>query len=78
MSAPVVRRQPAARCVDDLLTSVADEPSALLPSPDALRRIALPPLSLGGLHTVICDRLGQAFPRSTMVRIREMSGGNLF
>jgi len=49
-----------------------------LPTPDLLRRITLPPMSVGGLHAVISERLGRSFPRPTMVRIHEMSGGNPF
>ncbi len=58
-----------------------DSPDAAwlqLPSPDAMRRITLPPMSVGGLHAVICERLGRSFPRPTMVRIHEISGGNPF
>ena len=36
------------------------------------------PLSLGGLHALISARLGRSFPRPTMVRIAEISGGNPF
>jgi DNA-binding CsgD family transcriptional regulator len=46
--------------------------------PDAIRRIDVLPLSLGALHTVISQRLGRSFPRPTMVRIHETSGGNPF
>lgn len=46
--------------------------------PDAIRRIHLPPLTLGGVNQVISGRFGRAFPRPTMVRIHEISGGNPF
>lgn len=49
-----------------------------LARPDAIRRIDVLPLSLGALHTVISQRLGRSFPRPTMVRIHEISGGNPF
>jgi ATP/maltotriose-dependent transcriptional regulator MalT len=49
-----------------------------LPRPDAIRRIGMAPLSLGVLHAVISERLGQSFPRPTMVRIHQISGGNPF
>jgi DNA-binding CsgD family transcriptional regulator len=49
-----------------------------LPRPDAIRRIQVHPLTLGRLHAVISERLGRSFPRSTMVRIHEISGGNPF
>jgi ATP/maltotriose-dependent transcriptional regulator MalT len=47
-----------------------------LPRPDAMRRIQVPPLSLGALHTVFSERLGRTFPRPTIIRIQEISGGN--
>jgi DNA-binding CsgD family transcriptional regulator len=49
-----------------------------LARPDGLDRIRLGPLSLGGLHALISARLGRSFPRPTMVRIAEISGGNPF
>ncbi|MCZ8378291.1 LuxR C-terminal-related transcriptional regulator [Mycobacterium sp. CPCC 205372] len=49
-----------------------------LPTPDAVRRVAVRPLSLGGLHAVLSDRLGRSFPRPMMARIRDISGGNPF
>ncbi len=49
-----------------------------LPRPDAVRWLAVPPLTLGALHAVICERLGRSFSRPTMVRIQQMSGGNPF
>ena len=41
-----------------------------------VRRERVSPLSLGGLHTLIEDRFGHSFPRPTMTRIAEVSGGN--
>ena len=41
-----------------------------------VRRERVSPLSLGGLHTLIEDRLGRSFPRPIMTRIAEVSGGN--
>jgi DNA-binding CsgD family transcriptional regulator len=49
-----------------------------LPKPDAIRRIQLHPLSLGGLRTVLFKRLGRTFPRPTLLSIHEVSGGNPF
>jgi DNA-binding CsgD family transcriptional regulator len=49
-----------------------------LAAPDRIERIRIGPLSLGGLHTLISERLGRSFPRPTMVRIAEISGGNPF
>ena len=49
-----------------------------LPRPEALRRITLPPLSLGATQAMVADRLGRSFPRPTMVKIYQTSGGNPF
>ncbi|MCV7013898.1 AAA family ATPase [Mycolicibacterium madagascariense] len=49
-----------------------------LATPEAVSRVRVGPLSLGALHTMILDRFGKAFPRPTMVRIAEVSGGNPF
>jgi DNA-binding CsgD family transcriptional regulator len=40
--------------------------------------VVVGPLSLGGLHRVLRDRIGRTFPRQTLVRIHERSGGNPF
>jgi ATP/maltotriose-dependent transcriptional regulator MalT len=44
--------------------------------PDAIERIRLRPLSLGGLGELFAEKLGRSFPRPTMVRFAEISGGN--
>jgi RecA/RadA recombinase len=49
-----------------------------LPRPDTVRRMTLPPMSIGALHAVISDRLGRSFSRPVMVRIEETSRGNPF
>src|SRR5829696_8607351 len=49
-----------------------------LSRPDGINRVRIGPLSLGGLHALISARLGRSFPRPTMVRIAEISGGNPF
>jgi DNA-binding CsgD family transcriptional regulator len=49
-----------------------------LARPDAMRRIQVPPLTLGGLHAVLSQRIGHPFPRPTISRIQEISGGNPF
>ena len=49
-----------------------------LPSPDAVRRIRLQPLTVGGLHQVLVNRMGQSFPRPTLLHIHDISGGNPF
>lgn len=46
--------------------------------PDAIRRIRVTPLTLGEVNQMISRRFGRAFPRPTMVRIHEVSGGNPF
>jgi DNA-binding CsgD family transcriptional regulator len=52
--------------------------SLQLVSPDRLRRMAIGPLSVGGLHAVISERLGRSISRPTMIRIHDVSGGNPF
>jgi len=49
-----------------------------LGDPGRLGRIQLGPLSLSAIQTLISERLGRTFPRPTMVRIAEVSGGNPF
>ena len=49
-----------------------------LETPDQVNQLRVGPLSLGALHTMILERFGKAFPRPTMVRIAEVSGGNPF
>ncbi|OBI05650.1 hypothetical protein A5715_02215 [Mycolicibacter heraklionensis] len=46
--------------------------------PEALTRLRIQPLLLGGLHTLIAARLGHSLPRPTITRIHEISGGNPF
>jgi DNA-binding CsgD family transcriptional regulator len=56
---------------------VADEASLLqLHHPDAVTRVQMSPLTLGGLHALIAGRLGRVLPRPTMIRIYEISAGN--
>ncbi|MDT5048751.1 MAG: hypothetical protein QOJ56_5671 [Mycobacterium sp.] len=45
-----------------------------LPTPDAIGRITLRPLSIGAVNALISGRLGRAFPRPTTRRIHEVSG----
>lgn len=42
----------------------------------SLMSLGVSPMSFGALHTVIQKRLGRSFPKSTMTRIHEISGGN--
>ncbi|MEP7335553.1 MAG: AAA family ATPase [Actinomycetota bacterium] len=45
---------------------------------ERVRRVVVGPLSVGALHRFLRDRLGAAFPRQTLLRIHEHSGGNPF
>ncbi|OBB60080.1 LuxR family transcriptional regulator [Mycobacterium sp. 852013-51886_SCH5428379] len=47
-----------------------------LPRGEHPRRHRVPPLTLGGLHAMLSERLGRSFPRPTLIRIAETSGGN--
>lgn len=49
-----------------------------VPDPGATAILPVGPLSLGALHGVLRERTGRSFPRPTMVRIQEISGGNPF
>ena len=49
-----------------------------LSRPGGIARIRVGHMSLGGMHALISGRLGRTFPRPTMVRIFEISGGNPF
>ena len=49
-----------------------------LSSGDGPKRIMLLPLTIGGMHAVVSQRFGRSFPRPTMARIQEVSGGNPF
>src|SRR4051794_16658223 len=42
----------------------------------AIQPLELGPLSLAALHRVVVDGLGHSFPRPTLVRIAQASGGN--
>jgi DNA-binding CsgD family transcriptional regulator len=61
--------------------SSADAPPSAIEQalgPDRVRRVVLGPLSVGAVHKVLRDRLGTPFPRQTLLRIHERSGGNPF
>lgn len=49
-----------------------------LSPPFRVHRTSLPPLTVGALHAVLIANLGRSFPRPTMVRIAQISGGNPF
>ncbi len=64
--------------VISLLAFRIDE--AVSPLAQALESEPLPvrPLSLGALHAVLQARLGRTFPRPTLLRLHDASGGNPF
>jgi DNA-binding CsgD family transcriptional regulator len=43
-----------------------------------LMRLVVGPFTVGALHRFLLDRLGASFPRQTLLRIHERSGGNPF
>jgi DNA-binding CsgD family transcriptional regulator len=47
-------------------------------APERLMRLEMGPLSLGALHRLLQEQRGRAFAHQTLVRIRELSGGNPF
>ncbi|HEX2399757.1 MAG TPA: AAA family ATPase, partial [Mycobacterium sp.] len=53
-------------------------PSLRLLGLDGTQHVRVGPLSLGALHGVLRERIGRSFPRPTMVRIEQVSGGNPF
>ncbi len=77
-----LRRLTASRLLLLLTRRTADpaQPSELeaaLP-PDSTRRMRVQPLSVGALHQLLRDQLGRTFPRQTLLRVHEQSGGNPF
>jgi DNA-binding CsgD family transcriptional regulator len=44
----------------------------------AFRRLAIEPLSVGGIHRLLWGRLGIALPRPVIVRVHSIAGGNPF
>ncbi len=61
-------------------TVSSTEPTALEQAlgTDSTERLAVGPLSVGGIHRLLRDRLGRPFARQTLLRIHERSGGNPF
>jgi DNA-binding CsgD family transcriptional regulator len=45
---------------------------------DCIQRLVVGPLSVGAVHRLLRDRLDRTFPRQTLLRIHERSGGNPF
>ncbi|MDT5209592.1 MAG: hypothetical protein QOF67_2007 [Mycobacterium sp.] len=78
----VARRLRGRVCLIATARSEPDSESVLswlqLGTPDGISRMNVGPLSLGGVHELLSARLGRAFPRPTMVRIADVSGGNPF
>ncbi|OBK93006.1 hypothetical protein A5645_21885 [Mycobacterium asiaticum] len=58
--------------------SVLEESWLQFARPEALTRLGMRPLSLGGVHAVVAARLGRTLPRPTITRIYDVSGGNPF
>jgi DNA-binding CsgD family transcriptional regulator len=79
---------PASRiALEFALRRLTDEPVRLIASLRAgvdatsafrerVHRVELGPVSVASLHRILAGRLGQSFPRPTLVRIAEASGGN--
>ncbi len=68
-----------------LIAERSDEPGGSLPfglgetaRPLPVERLWLEPLSMGALHELLRTATGTSFSRSTLSRIRELSGGNPF
>jgi DNA-binding CsgD family transcriptional regulator len=64
----------ARRLVDDARPSGLED--AVLA--ERIERVAVRPLSIGAVHQLLHDRIGRPFPRQTLLRIHERSGGNPF
>ncbi len=64
----------ARRVGDELEPSDVEQALAV----ERLQRVVVGPLSVGALHQLLRDRLGLSFPRQTLLRIHERSGGNPF
>jgi DNA-binding CsgD family transcriptional regulator len=56
---------------------VGPAPEGALP-PEVVTRRKIGPLTLGAIHQLLVGQLGRAFPRPTLVRLHETSGGNPF
>ncbi len=75
-------RRTVANDVRFVLTVRSGEPAALVDAllrafPEPETRIIEPgPLSVGALHHLFSSRLGQSFPRPTLMKLVEASGGN--
>jgi predicted ATPase len=54
----------------------AETDASELESAGPTEHVRVGPLSVGAVHQLLSDRLGRTFPRQTLVRIHERSGGN--
>ncbi|MCV7089946.1 AAA family ATPase [Mycobacterium interjectum] len=72
------RRLPAGVALVCTTRSGGEAARLQLPSPDAVRRIGLRPLSVGELHQVLSRRMGRSVARPTLLRIHEITDGNPF
>ncbi|BBZ70250.1 helix-turn-helix transcriptional regulator [Mycobacterium paraseoulense] len=72
------RRLPAGAAL--LCTTRIEEAASRLqlPSPDAVRRLRLQPLTVGELRQVLLLHLGLSLSRPLLLRIHEIAGGNPF
>ena len=62
-----------------LVARRGDQVSTLeLALPGDVERLSVGPLSVGAVQGLIRDRLGRTFPRPTMLRLHDVSGGNPF
>lgn len=59
-------------------TDVDPARSIVLPAPSRTMRVGLEPLRLPEIHTLLRTRLGGSWPRPTLERILDISGGNPF
>jgi DNA-binding CsgD family transcriptional regulator len=68
--------EPVRAIVSVRATELARAPLPTLERDHQVEHIELGPLSVAALHRVLTQELGSAFPRPTLVRIAEASGGN--
>jgi DNA-binding CsgD family transcriptional regulator len=75
-----LRDEPVALLVAQRGADTASVPLALdrALASERFTSIHVGPLALGALHRILHDRLGTAFPRPTLVRLHDASGGNPF
>lgn len=76
-----LRRTSARVGVVATVRSEGDSPSSLtvsLPAPGRTVRVVLAPLELREMHLLLRSRLGRSWPRPSLERIHDLSGGNPF